>query len=117
MGGPGPRRCRRGRDSACHVHAEYAPARQLLSLGLKPVALIGHSVGEFAAAVLAGVMRPGAALRSGAHAGAGALMQALPPGVMLSVRLRAPDLEARLTPGISLAAENKSRLGCVAAGP
>jgi acyl transferase domain-containing protein len=33
---------------------EYALAQQLLSLGLQPAALIGHSVGEFAAAVVAG---------------------------------------------------------------
>ncbi|MFS2168399.1 acyltransferase domain-containing protein, partial [Variovorax sp. Varisp62] len=36
---------------------EYALARRLLALGARPHALIGHSVGEFVAAVLAGVMR------------------------------------------------------------
>ncbi|MEJ8854585.1 amino acid adenylation domain-containing protein [Variovorax robiniae] len=93
---------------------EYALARQLLSLGLKPAALIGHSVGEFAAAVLAGVMSLEDAARLVARRGA--LMQALPAGAMLSVRLPAADLEARLPTAISLAAEN-GPTACVAAGP
>ncbi|MEJ8846715.1 amino acid adenylation domain-containing protein [Variovorax rhizosphaerae] len=93
---------------------EYALARQLLALGLKPAALIGHSVGEFAAAVLAGVMSLEDAARLVARRGA--LMQALPAGAMLSVRLPAADLEARLPTAISLAAEN-GPTACVAAGP
>ncbi|WP_218510228.1 polyketide synthase [Variovorax sp. dw_308] len=93
---------------------EYALARQLLSLGLKPAAFIGHSVGEFAAAVLAGVMSLEDAARLVARRGA--LMQALPAGAMLSVRLPAADLEARLPTAISLAAEN-GPTACVAAGP
>ncbi|QSI31079.1 amino acid adenylation domain-containing protein [Variovorax sp. RKNM96] len=95
---------------------EYALARRLLSLGLRPHALIGHSVGEFVAAVIAGVMR----LEDAASlvARRGALMQALPAGTMLSVRLGADDLAARLAawPAVSLAAEN-GPTACVAAGP
>ncbi|MEP6720010.1 MAG: amino acid adenylation domain-containing protein [Variovorax sp.] len=93
---------------------EYALARQLLALGLKPAALIGHSVGEFAAAVLAGVMRLEDAARLVARRGA--LMQAQPAGVMLTVRLPAVQLQARLPEGLSLAAEN-GPTACVAAGP
>ncbi|MDM0038345.1 amino acid adenylation domain-containing protein [Variovorax sp. J22G21] len=93
---------------------EYALARQLLALGLKPAALIGHSVGEFAAAVLAGVMRLEDAARLVARRGA--LMQAQPAGVMLTVRLPAVELQARLPEGLSLAAEN-GPTACVAAGP
>ena len=57
----------------------------------QPDAMIGHSVGEFVAAVLSGVMRledavPLVALR-------GKLMQELPRGSMLSVRL--PEQELR----------------------
>ena len=93
---------------------EYALARLLMSLGVKPTAFIGHSVGEFVGAVLAGVMPleqalPLVALR-------GSLMQALPPGSMLSVRLPAADLEARLPAEVALAAEN-GPTACVAAGP
>ncbi|HYP83450.1 polyketide synthase [Variovorax sp.] len=93
---------------------EYVLARQLLGLGLQPAALIGHSVGEFVAAVLAGVMRLEDATRLVARRGE--LMQALPPGVMLSVRLPAEQLQARLPEGLSLAADNGPQVS-VAAGP
>ncbi|MEZ2293483.1 amino acid adenylation domain-containing protein [Variovorax sp. RCC_210] len=93
---------------------EYALARRVLSLGAKPQALIGHSVGEFVAAVLAGVMRLEDAAQLVARRGA--LMQAQPPGAMLSVRLGAAELQGRLGPQLSLAAEN-GPTACVAAGP
>jgi len=93
---------------------EYALARQLMALGVKPAAMIGHSVGEFAAAVLAGVMRLEDAARLVARRGA--LMQALPAGTMLSVRMPAAELQPLLPEGISLAADNGPAV-CVAAGP
>jgi amino acid adenylation domain-containing protein len=93
---------------------EYALARRLLSLGARPQLLIGHSVGEFVAAVLAGVMRLEDAARLVARRGA--LMQAQPAGAMLSVRLGAAELLARLDPSLSLAADN-GPTACVAAGP
>ncbi|MGO4393371.1 amino acid adenylation domain-containing protein [Variovorax sp. M-6] len=93
---------------------EYALARQLMALGVKPAAMIGHSVGEFAAAVLAGVMRLEDAARLVARRGA--LMQALPAGTMLSVRMAAADLLPLLPDDISLAADNSPAV-CVAAGP
>lgn len=93
---------------------EYALARQLMALGVKPAAMIGHSVGEFAAAVLAGVMRLDDAARLVARRGA--LMQALPAGTMLSVRMAAADLLPLLPDNISLAADNGPAV-CVAAGP
>lgn len=93
---------------------EYVLATQMLSLGVQPVALVGHSVGEFAAAVLAGVM----SLRDAARlvARRGELMQAQPAGAMLSVRLPAEQLLSRLPPTLSLAADNGPG-ACVAAGP
>lgn len=93
---------------------EYALARQLMALGVKPAAMIGHSVGEFAAAVLAGVMRLDDAARLVARRGA--LMQALPAGTMLSVRMAAAELLPLLPDNISLAADNGPAV-CVAAGP
>ncbi|MGJ7552415.1 amino acid adenylation domain-containing protein [Variovorax sp. RB3P1] len=93
---------------------EYALARRVLSLGARPQALIGHSVGEFVAAVLAGVMRLEDAAQLVARRGA--LMQAQPAGAMLSVRLGAAELLGRLGPQLSLAAEN-GPTACVAAGP
>jgi len=93
---------------------EYALARLWMSCGLVPAAMIGHSVGEFVAATLAGVFE----LRDALHlvARRGALMQAQPEGGMLSVRLPLAALEARLPPTLSLAAENAPS-ACVVAGP
>jgi amino acid adenylation domain-containing protein len=83
---------------------EYALARLWMGLGVQPMAMIGHSVGEFTAAVLAGVMPLAAAARLVARRGR--LMQALPSGAMLSVRLGAAELRVRLPGALSLAAEN-----------
>ena len=93
---------------------QYALAQSMLSRGAQPVALIGHSVGEFVAAALAGAMR----LEDAAKlvAARGAMMQALPGGGMLSVRLAAERVLARLPAGLSLAAENGPS-ACVVAGP
>jgi amino acid adenylation domain-containing protein len=93
---------------------EVALARRALAFGLRPAAMIGHSVGEFAAAVIADVMSlPGAARLVAQR---GALMQALAAGRMLSVRLSAERLAPYLGDGLSLAAENGPG-ACVAAGP
>jgi amino acid adenylation domain-containing protein len=92
---------------------EYALARMWMSRGLKPALLIGHSVGEFVAAVIAGVMTLADAAKLVAKRGA--ILQALPAGSMLSVRMSAMQLETRLPPGISLAAEN-GPTACVVAG-
>ncbi|SFS17045.1 amino acid adenylation domain-containing protein [Dyella sp. OK004] len=92
---------------------EYAMARLWMSLGIRPVAMVGHSVGEFVAAVIAGVM----SLADGARlvARRGRLMQALPAGSMLSVRLDANQLAARLPAYLQLAAENAPN-ACVVSG-
>ncbi len=92
---------------------EYALAQLWLARGIRPAALIGHSVGEFVAAVIAGVMGLDDALRLVARRGQ--LMQAQPAGAMLSVRLSADKLAARLPPSLSLAAENAPE-ACVASG-
>ncbi|RZL65348.1 MAG: amino acid adenylation domain-containing protein [Variovorax sp.] len=93
---------------------EYALARRVLAFGLHPAAMIGHSIGEFAAAVIAQVMSLGDAARLVAQRGA--LMQALPAGHMLSVRLPADQLVSRLVDGVALAGDNGPS-ACVAAGP
>lgn len=93
---------------------EYALARWWMSLGLQPAALIGHSVGEFVAATVAGVFSLADAIRLVAYRGA--LMQAQPAGAMLSVRLGAEAMLTRLPDLISLAAENAPG-ACVLAGP
>jgi amino acid adenylation domain-containing protein len=93
---------------------EYALARLWMSWGVHPQAMIGHSVGEFVAACLAGVFSLEDAL--GLIAARGRLMQDLPGGAMLSVRL--PENQARplLNGSLSLAAVN-SPAQCVIAGP
>jgi amino acid adenylation domain-containing protein len=93
---------------------EYALAKTWLARGAKPAALVGHSVGEFVAAVLAGVMPLADAARLVARRGE--MMQALPGGSMLSVRLSLDKLQPMLPAGLSLAAEN-GPTACVVAGP
>lgn len=93
---------------------EYALGHTLISAGLRPAAMVGHSIGEFAAAALAGVMTPEAAMR--AVVARGRLMAAMAPGAMLAVRLPAADLVARLDAEVVLAAINAPRL-CVVSGP
>ena len=93
---------------------EYALGRLWMSLGLQPAAMLGHSVGEFVAATLAGVFTLADAV--GLVARRGALMQALPEGAMLSVRLSREEVLAQLPASLSLAAENAPS-ACVVAGP
>ena len=93
---------------------EYSLARLWMSRGLVPAAMIGHSVGEFVAATLAGVFVLPDALRLVARRGA--LMQAQPAGAMLSVRLALDALMPRLPAELSLAAENAPGT-CVVSGP
>jgi amino acid adenylation domain-containing protein len=93
---------------------EYALAQLWQSFGVKPGALLGHSVGEFVCAALASVMSPGAALTLVAERGK--RMQAQPRGDMLSVRLPAAELQARLHGAATIASDNAPNL-CVVAGP
>lgn len=83
---------------------EYALARRWMSLGIRPTAMIGHSVGEFVAACLAGVFSLEDAL--GVIAVRGQMMQALPPGAMLAVGAPAEELALTLDGRISVAAIN-----------
>ncbi|MBK9945448.1 MAG: acyltransferase domain-containing protein [Kouleothrix sp.] len=92
----------------------YALAQQWLAWGLRPTALLGHSLGEFVAACLAGVFHLPDALALVATRGR--LMQTLPPGHMLSVALPAAALPAWLGPDLDLAAVN-GPASCVVAGP
>ncbi|AKU98435.1 Malonyl CoA-acyl carrier protein transacylase [Labilithrix luteola] len=92
---------------------EYALARLWMSWGVRPTALIGHSVGELVCAALAGVMPLASA--AGFVLERGRRMQELPAGAMLSVRMSAAALLPRLPAGVELAAENAPEL-CAVAG-
>jgi phthiocerol/phenolphthiocerol synthesis type-I polyketide synthase E len=93
---------------------EHALARLLGSWGIEPAAMIGHSVGEYVAATLAGVLRRDDALALVAERGR--LMQSMPPGSMLAIPLGAAEVEPLLRDGVALAAVNAPAL-CVASGP
>jgi len=89
-------------------------ARTLMDLSIVPTAMIGHSIGEFAAACVAGVF----SLEDGLKiiAKRGELMQNLPGGSMLSVRAPGADIEKLVEGNVAVASWNGPQL-CVIAGP
>jgi amino acid adenylation domain-containing protein len=92
---------------------EYALAQLWLSWGIAPASMIGHSIGEFVAATLAGVFSLEDGLRLVAIRGR--LMQSLPAGRMLSVRATEELIAPFLNSELSIAAQNAPSL-CVVSG-
>ena len=93
---------------------EYALAQLWISWGVKPAALIGHSMGENTAACLAGVMSFADCI--GLVHLRGQLFDTVPAGGMLSVALPAAALKTHLGETLDLAAVNAPNLS-VATGP
>ncbi|MGP4022515.1 SDR family NAD(P)-dependent oxidoreductase [Actinomadura sp. 3N407] len=93
---------------------EYALARLLTSWGVEPAAMAGHSVGEYVAAALAGVMDADDALCLVAERGM--MIESLPSGSMTAVALPEDELGPLLPPGVDLAAVNAPGM-CVVSGP
>ncbi|MGK8522857.1 beta-ketoacyl synthase N-terminal-like domain-containing protein [Nocardia asteroides] len=107
-----------GSDEQLSARTDFAQAglfavgvglfRLLEHWGVRPDVLVGHSVGEVAAAWAAGVLSlPDACRLIGVRAGA---MRALPAGgVMVAVEADADEVEPLLTAGVDLAAVNGPR--------
>ena len=93
---------------------EVALAELWKSWGIRPAALIGHSMGENTAACIAGVMRYEDAL--GLVALRGKLFERVPAGGMLAVPLPAAELAPLLGGQLALASVNGPSLS-VASGP
>ncbi|RIK37179.1 MAG: polyketide synthase [Chloroflexi bacterium] len=92
----------------------YALAQLWISWGVKPQAMIGHSIGEYVAACLADVFSLDDALA--VVAARGRLMQQMPTGSMVAISLPENEVEALLDGDLSLAATN-APLQSVVAGP
>jgi len=91
---------------------EYALARQWMAWGVRPGALLGHSIGEYVAATLAGVFSLDDALAL--VAARGHLLAELPGGVMLGVSLAEEELRPLVGEGLDLAVVNAPKRAVVA---
>ncbi len=93
---------------------ELALAELILSWGIEPDAMIGHSIGEFTAACVSGVLSLPDALAIVAIR-ARLIQSHVEPGAMLAVPLAEEELRSLLPSGVSLGAINGARL-CIASG-
>lgn len=92
---------------------EYSMARLLMSWGIIPHATIGHSLGEYVAACLAGVFTLEDALSLVVLRGQ--LFKYLPTGAMLTIALSEDELRPLMNARLSLAAVNATTQ-CVVSG-
>jgi len=96
---------------------EYALAKLWMSWGIEPNAMIGHSLGEYVAACLAGVLTLQDALKL--VSARSRLMQSMPTGSMLAVSLSEAQVRDSLASArseLDIAAVNAANL-CVVSGP
>lgn len=93
---------------------EYALAELIMSYGVNPVVLAGHSIGELVAATVAGVFDLPTAIKVVSMRAR--LMHAAPSGAMVAVAASPEDIADHLSADTDVAAINE--LGsCVVAGP
>ncbi|GHH87462.1 hypothetical protein GCM10018793_63330 [Streptomyces sulfonofaciens] len=120
VGGPDPRPWLADRQEGTAywqptlVALEVAAARLWQEWGITPAAVAGHSIGEYAAAVVGGVLELPDALALAAARGR--LMEGTAPGRMLAVALDEREAAALLTPQVELAAVNGPR-SVILSGP
>ena len=93
---------------------EYAAARLWMACGLRPQALLGHSIGELVAACIAEIMTLSDAVRL--VCARARLMQAMPPGAMLAVYAEGDAAKHLLGEDVVIAAFNAPRMQTLA-GP
>jgi myxalamid-type polyketide synthase MxaB len=91
----------------------YATATLLRAWGISPRALVGHSIGEYVAACLAGVFTLPDCLK--VISARGRLMQSAPKGAMLAVSASSEVVRRLLPPAIDVAAINGANQ-CVVSG-
>ncbi len=92
---------------------EYALAQLLMTWGVGPYAMIGHSLGEYVAACISGVVSLEDGLRMVALRAR--LMQAMPEGAMLGVPLTEERIRSILPVDLDLALVNAPE-SCVVSG-
>ncbi len=90
---------------------EYALAKLWVSWGIQPRAMLGHSIGEYVAACLAGVFSLEDALSL--VAARGRLMQQMPGGVMLAIPAEEKTLQPHLDGKASIAVMDSPSLSIV----
>jgi acyl transferase domain-containing protein len=100
-------------DQPATFALEYALAQQLMAWGAAPESMIGHSVGEYVAACLAGVFNVADALRIVIERAK--LIGKLPKGGMLAVPLPEDEIARHLGSDVWLGAVNTPGL-CVLSG-
>jgi acyl transferase domain-containing protein/thioesterase domain-containing protein len=93
---------------------EYAMTRLLESHGIKPSALVGHSIGEYAAACEAGIFSLKDALNLVRERGR--IMQSMAPGTMIALPLPESEVRQIIPESLDLAVVNAPRISVVS-GP
>lgn len=91
----------------------YCLAKALISIGIKPKALIGHSIGEIVAAAIAGVF----SLKDAVEIvkARGFLMQQQKPGIMLSIAESADEIKEYIVEDTWVSLRNSTK-NCVVGG-
>jgi acyl transferase domain-containing protein len=90
---------------------EYSMTRLLESYGIKPSALVGHSIGEYVAACEAGVFSLEDAL--GLVRERGKLMQSMPRGTMIAIPLAEQAIRDILPESLDLAVVNAPNISVI----